>query len=189
MSKFGFDKVLTGMERLKKSLPLKVGNDAKNFFTDSFKKEGFEDKQFNRWKPRQARGKVKKKDQTRNILMNTGRLRRSVANSLKSYTFDAIKFSVDVPYAAIHNFGFKGTEYVKPHKRQSTRTGTVRGTYHSLGDERSRSRKFKMLGARANVRGFSRQMNMPQRKFMGSSEMFDKKIEKRIVDEINKIWK
>ena len=45
--------------------------------------------------------------------MQSGRLRRDVANSLKQANFDKIIFRVQSPYAQIHNEGLMGKAFGK----------------------------------------------------------------------------
>jgi phage gpG-like protein len=112
MSKFGFDKVIKNIEQTKKALPKVIANDTKNFFLDSWAKQGWDGKDWQvpqRKVPGTSSYKYPKKGaearHTRATLVKTGALRRAVANSLKVCTFELIKFQVDSPYAAVHNFG------------------------------------------------------------------------------------
>lgn len=112
MSKFNFSRVLQNMNQLKRELPQELANDAQKFFNNSFRQQGWDGQT---WKVPQRRipgtfeyKYPKKKDlgrRTRATLVQTGRLRRTVATSLKSATFQSIKFVVDLPYAAVHNDG------------------------------------------------------------------------------------
>lgn len=90
------------MAQVKHELPKVLGNHAQNFFVASFNKQGWVNNALEQWK---ARVSQSKKDQGRNILVKSGRLRRAVATSLRLATFEKIKFTVDVPYADIHNRG------------------------------------------------------------------------------------
>ena len=102
MSKFNLDRVLQNVEQMKTTLPKVLANDAKRFFLSSWDKQGFTDVGLTPWKPR---AKETKKTKGKSILVGTGKLRRAVANSVKSATFESIKFEVNLPYAAIHNEG------------------------------------------------------------------------------------
>lgn len=117
MSKFGFDVMLKDFERLKVTLPPKVGNKAQLFFVRSFTRQGFPEGDSKKWQEVKRRIKgtdeykyPKRKDlgrRTRAILVGkgSGRLRRAVGNSLKTARFDNISFSVETPYAVYHNEG------------------------------------------------------------------------------------
>ena len=102
MSKFKFDIVRRNIEEMKTSLPKILGNDAQRFFLSSFDKQGFDNNGLKSWKKRK---KETKKTDGKNILIGTGRLRRTVAQSLKEATFTRIRFEVNLPYAQIHNEG------------------------------------------------------------------------------------
>lgn len=106
MSQFGFDKVLNNLTRVKRELPKMVANDTKNYFLNSFKVEAWDGKA---WELPKRRKKKHPKGRDRSkTLVQTGKLRRAVSNSLKTATWEVIKFDVtDVNYAAYNNFGTK----------------------------------------------------------------------------------
>jgi len=103
-SKFNFDKVIGNISRLKRSIPIVVGNETKRYFLSSWDKQGWDGE---RWKDPQRLSKKGTSTRLRSaILVQSGTLRRAVNNSLVSQTFEKIEFAVkDVPYAAIHNDG------------------------------------------------------------------------------------
>lgn len=119
MDKFNFDKVIAAIERSKRTLPPRVGNETKNYFLSSWTKQGFGGEKWKEVQRRIAGTKAykyaKPAARTRAILVGkgSGRLRRDVANSLRVTTWDKIQFSVQNPYARYHN---EGTE--KLPKRQ-----------------------------------------------------------------------
>ena len=80
-----------------------VGNTAKVFFVESFRKQGWDDKSVKRWKPR----KVADKRAGRAILVKTGDLRRSIICNPANRAALSIKISTDLVYAARHNNGLK----------------------------------------------------------------------------------
>jgi len=73
-----------------------------------------------------------------------------------------VVFSNDKPYAQIHNEGFNGPENVRAHVR------TVKGKQQT-------------------VRQHEREMNMPQRQFIGDSEVLNRNISNKIVRDIDKL--
>ncbi|MBK9598574.1 MAG: phage virion morphogenesis protein [Flavobacteriales bacterium] len=88
-------------------LPKKLGQAAETHFRESFKKGGFTDRTFVKWKPR-ARPPMNSKGKVRNhtVLYQHGLLRNSVR--LVRYNWDDIQVVAGgshVPYAAIHNEG------------------------------------------------------------------------------------
>jgi len=95
-----------------------VGNTAKVFFVDSFRKQGFDDKTVQKWKPRKRTtyttrsGKVVN-DTTRAILVKTGDLRRSIIRNPANRAALTVKISTDLVYAKIHNDGLMGKAWGK----------------------------------------------------------------------------
>lgn len=77
-----------------------------NFIHDNFDKEGFEERKgsLKRWKERKPRKKEKR--QGRQILIDSGALRRSWDND-SSASGTAAVFSSSLPYAGVHNDGLK----------------------------------------------------------------------------------
>ena len=80
--------------------------------------------------------------------------------------------SADVPYAAIHEFGFVGVEHV----REYVRAGHARVQAAVLGPKGEVLRQAREITVAAGtVRAHDREMNMPERSFLRSSlaEMSD----------------
>lgn len=103
---------------LKTILPVLIGNDAKNFFNDSFKKQGWEDEGIQKWQPRKGEvgigglSKVSKKSASgRAILVKTGDLKKSLF--LEQADWGKVRISSDLPYSAIHNEGLEGNAFGK----------------------------------------------------------------------------
>lgn len=114
-SKFEFGKVINNFDQVKRTLPPVLANQAQNFFVEGFRKQGFTDRSFKQWEqvkrriPGTFEYKYPKKKQlsrrTSPILVRTGKLKRAVANSIRSQTFDRVQLIVSVPYAEYHNEG------------------------------------------------------------------------------------
>jgi hypothetical protein len=94
MSKFKFDKILDKLQQTKSTLPKVLANDAKRFFLASWNKQGWDDGGIKPWAKRK---KETKKTEGKAILVRTSTLRRAVATSLKTATFEKIKFEVTMP--------------------------------------------------------------------------------------------
>jgi len=93
-----------------------IGNEARNHFVDSFKKQGFEDKAVQKWTPR----KKQDKRAGRAILVKSGDLRRSIIRGSISKSALSVKIKTDLKYAEVHNFGLRagrGNGFMMP-KRQ-----------------------------------------------------------------------
>jgi len=109
-------------------LPLLAGNEAVNFALDNFKRQGFLGHAFQPWAIRKV-GWKKDRRKGRNLLIDTGRLRRSIR--IVSLTQTSVTVGSDVKYAKAHNEGLRigliqtvkgftrknGSE-VKPHTRR-----------------------------------------------------------------------
>lgn len=119
---------MKGMEqKARKALEnavVEVGNTAKNFFVENFRKQGFDDKTVQRWKPRKRTtyrtksGRIVN-DTTRAILVKTGDLRRSIIR-VPNRAAMSVKIQTDLPYAKVHNDGLRagrGKGFIMP-KRQ-----------------------------------------------------------------------
>ena len=95
-----------------------VGNTAKVFFVDSFRKQGFDDKNVQKWKPRKRTSYTTKSgkvvdDTTRAILVKEGDLRRSIIRNPANRAALSIKISTNLDYAKIHNDGLMGKAFGK----------------------------------------------------------------------------
>ncbi len=186
-TKFGFDKVLNNMERLKKTLPVLLANQAQNFFVDSWRKQGWDDGSVQKWQPRKV---TNKKNQGRSLLVKSGALRRAASQSIRSQTFSLIRLTVALPYAAVHNDGYNGP--VKGYTRAKFTKST---TSQFIGLRRTKSGKLKenirrttVFTKTGDVQVKAHTMRMPQRRFMGDSKTLRKQQVTLITGQIDKIW-
>ena len=143
--RFGFTKKIFLSQ--KRSLPIVLGKIAKNFFLEAFRKGGFTDVGFKRWKQRRkriGRGRTSPTLKESANLTLTGKLKRSIR--VRPATFKLTRIFTNVVYAAIHNFGLQGLAFGKT--------------------------PFKM----------------PEREFMGNSKVLERKLERRILKEIDKAF-
>lgn len=132
----------------KRTLPIVLGNIAKNFFLEAFRKGGFTDKGFKRWKQRRkriGRGRTSPTLKEAATLVKTGTLKRSI--KVRPATFKRTRIFTNLVYAAIHNFGLQGLAFGKV--------------------------PFKM----------------PEREFIGNSRVLERKLERRVLKEVNKVFK
>lgn len=167
------------LDRVRIRLPQAMADAARNFFVDSFTKQGWDTGHgIKKWKP------SKKSDgrRRRAILVKTGRLRKSIR--IRHATFRRITIAAEAPYAAAHNFGVDETVTVRAHTRRTY--GRVQEKYTtSSGKERTRTKRVE-TGSHI-VRSHTRHMQLPQRQFMGDSQMLDQKLDRiveRAVEEI-----
>ena len=145
---FKFRLTKTLFKSQKRTLPIELGNLAKNFFLNTFRRGGFTDNTFKRWdrrKKRLPRGRWSRTQLEPATLVKTGKLRRSI--KVSPATFRRTRIFTNLVYAAIHNFGLSGLAFGK--------------------------NPFKM----------------PERKFIGNSRVLERKLENRILREVNKVFK
>lgn len=133
-------------------IPIIVGNEAVNFALDNFKRQSFLSHIAEPWPAR----KWVKRDNRRNrgLLIDTGRLRRSIR--IVSVTQSSVTIGSDVPYAKAHNEG--------------SRLGLIQSV-------KSFTRK-----SGVEVKAHTRKVNqnIPRRRFIGNSPYLQARI-KRVV--------
>lgn len=164
MSKVDLTDFIRKMDALSKvhsKLPTEIAAIAVNFSKERFREQAWLDSTKEPWKKRKLRRKGKTRSQT--LLVNTGRLKRSIR---KIYAdSDKIIIGTDVPYAQIHNDGgiINTNVSVKAHNVKSF----------------SRTRKGRVEKVKEhNVRSHNRKVNtkIPARKFIGSSYTLQRRI-------------
>ena len=152
--------------------PVLAAAEAQNFFLDSFKRQAWFGETTEVWAKRKPRAK---RNKGRALLVDTGRLKRSVR--IKKADWNSVIIGSDVPYAGVHNEGYRGT-----HERTATRRAKVRGSYGKLGDEKRKGRKMAIRGTTHKVH-----QNIPRRRFMGHSPFLNKRIDRLFIIELAKI--
>ena len=101
-NKFNFKQVEKGGRTAMERAIILIGNEAKNFFVNSFRLQGFEDRTVEKWKPRK---KETKRSIGRAILVKSGDLRRSIIRQPVNKANLSVKISTDLVYAKVHNEG------------------------------------------------------------------------------------
>lgn len=136
--------------RRKASMITVAGTTALNFFKRSFALSGWADKGLERWPSRKAGAP---RGRGRAILVDTGRLRRSIRITARGNDFVVVGTSV--PYARGHNDG-----------------ATISKTINVGGHSR------KVKKGTTFVKAHSRKMNLkfPRRRFIGNSAALNKAI-------------
>ena len=145
--------------------PAMLGNDAVNFFLDSWKRQAWLGDTLEPWQPRRnVNWGGRKNNKGRAILVQSGRLRRSIR--ITSIQGLRVTIGTDVPYARAHNEGLRLGEIQQ-----------VKGF----------TRK-KPLGGTTTVKPFTRRINqnIPKRQFMGDSPYLSKLLERRLKAEFMK---
>ena len=171
-----------------------VGNTAKVFFVESFRKQGFDDKTVQKWKPRKRTSYTTKSgkvvdDTTRAILVKTGDLRRSIIRNPANRAALSIKISTDLAYAKIHNdggtinkAGFAGLMY---YREVATNLAT-RKTLKRFASTKGKKANRATHAMEVNVGAYS--IKMPKRQFMGDSYNLNEKVKAVIVKRLDKLF-
>ena len=168
-----------------------VGNTAKVFFVESFRKQGWDDKSVQKWKPRKRTtyktksGKVVD-DTTRAILVKKEDLRKSIIRNPANRAALSIKISTDLPYAKVHNNG--ETINVSGRKGSGTIARSIRGSagFKDGKFTKGRAKRVTFQGKEYTTGAYS--INMPKRQFMGDSYNLNEKVKAVIVKRLDKVF-
>jgi len=162
-TKHNFDKVVKAYVKLKQDLPRIVGNEAVVFSKGNWRKQGFQDVSVQPWKRRNPKAE---RNSGRAILIDTGRLRRSIR--ITGIFGSQVHIGSDVPYARIHNDGGRvtSTQRVREHTRR-TKKSTTRVSAHQ------------------------RRVNfyMPRRRYIGNSVELHRRINQKVKLRLLKVFK
>lgn len=156
----------------------------KNFYGQTFRKQGFTDRVFIPWRRRkdgqsQSR-KFGQSNQTisgRAILVKSGELSNSIESRIYRH---AIRFSSDLPYAQIHNDGGTinhpgGTPYIV------TGSNAVFITKRKATELRAEGQTIKVTKPHP--------IKIPRRRFLGPSSFLMEMYERRTGNKINQVWR
>jgi len=165
------------------TLPVKVGTLAVNFTKQRFREQAWIDNATEPWRRRKP---GTKRNRGRALLVNTGRLRRG--NRIIRTGHLSVTIGNDVPYAAAHNQGFKGTVSIPAHKRKKLKKEKVETSKLTKKGKPRKKTVVSVIGD-IDVKAHTRKMNMPRRQFMGRSMYLNHQIGRLISAEINKIFK
>ncbi len=190
---FEFDHTLKALESAYKRLPNGVATVAVNFFKERFRAQNWIDDRTEPWKPRSTKEhwsrKRAERSSRRAVLVKTGRLRRSIRKI--SANENEIVIGTDVPYAQIHNDGYRGVieQNVKAHTRHLTKLGVTGRkelkTRTKLTFGRVRTGETQQVAAHTR----KIKVNMPRRRFMGQSAALNRQIERFITAEMMRALK
>jgi len=177
-----FIRMVDGISRAVDRFPNMVATEAVQFSKERFRQQNWIDNTTQPWKKRKAETWGRKARKGRGILVDTGRLFRSIRKIMVSPT--VVVIGTDVPYGKIHNEGGRLTihQRVKPYTRSRTERNEV---------SRPGARTAKYVNEKVgdvHVRGFTRtiHMNMPHRQFLGSSAVLNHRLERILTAEIVK---
>jgi len=168
-------KIANGFEKLEKQLPTLAGGWAVAQFKRSFRRQGFiQNRTVQKW-PERKRNPGRKRRGRRAVLVQSGRLRRSIRVTEKGRT--NVNLGTDVPYARIHNEGgtINQSISITPKMRKF-----FWAMFYKTGDV-----KYKYMALkRGNIQ---RSIDMPKRQFMGFSKFVQDYIEKNIEKEVEEV--
>ena len=173
-------KILESLTNCIRELPRMVGLEAVNFSKERFVQQNWFDAAPIPWEPRRRLRRGGKKRQNGAILVDSGRLKRSIR--VISVTPTSVTIGTDVPYAQIHNDGFNGSQSVRAHKenvKAHRRKQKVKG--------KNGKWKTKTVTVKAHTRkigAHTRNMKMPRRRFLGESAELERQIADFITSEI-----
>lgn len=154
-------------------LPTKQANIIKRFINGNFRAQGWQGTYFKKWKPTKKGG---------TILIKSGRLR---AGTTVNISAGQVTVQNKMPYASVHNEGFKGKVAVKAftrNKYSKTKIGT--GKFTKTGKERQKTVSFK--SGETKVKAHKRRINMPRRQFMPTAKRPSAKLNNTIMKQIEK---
>jgi phage gpG-like protein len=173
---------------------VEVGNTAKNFFVENFRKQGFDDKTVEKWearKKKERKGRGSKKSAAelgtvrsvkagRAILVKTGDLRRSIIRVPNRAALN-VKIQTDLPYAKIHN---EGGIINKGEQTGKILSFNKKGRFTKQKTEKQRARtsyqQKTTIGAHT--------IKIPPRPFIGDSYNLNEKVKAVIVKRLDKIF-
>lgn len=177
---YSFKQVRLNYHKIRTQLPGVLGTVAMNYFKDSFRRQGWRNTNLVPWAKRKAKGK---RDKGRAILVQSGRLRNSIR--IITATFKRTEVGTNVPYADAHNSGYKGVVAVRSYNRGIY--SSVKETY-TTRKGKTRNRTMSRKESESQVKAHNRKMNMPQRQFMGDSEIMFRKIDQSVIRAVDKVF-
>ncbi len=183
-----FTRKMNELEKIYRRIPTLVGTFAVSFSKQRFRDQAWVNHRTEPWKPRRKASWGKKERKGRAILVETGKLRRSVRIVRK--TQDYVIIGSDLPYAEIHNTGgwIRETVTIKEHSRNLTKLGVIKGK------ELKKSTKIeigRVKTGETKVKEHTRKINffIPRRQFLGESAILEKQLNRQITALIMKTLK
>ncbi len=162
------------------TFPTLAGNEVVNFAKDNFRKRGFQGSSFIAWRPRKQRTRwgITPRNKGRALLVDTGRLRRSIRVLYTNQ--QGVAVGSDVPYAAAHNNGLRLgiIQNVRQHQRRKTKFGAIQGKALKTRSKVTFGRVD--TGNKSVVKAHRRRINqrIPERRYLGESPYLSRNINK-----------
>lgn len=177
------DRILREIERTaSRVLPNLVAATAVNFVKERFRAQNWVDSTTKPWPRRKSKtwGRKTPRNKGRAVLVDTGRLRRSI-RKIKADA-ESVIIGTDVEYAQVHNEGFRGkiTQTVNQHTRNRYgREKRGRGVY-SVKTKKELTKSVTVVKGVSKVGTYTRtiRQNIPKRQFIGQSAVLNRQIER-----------
>lgn len=163
-----FEKIHKELKKVYQNIPNKIAVVAQQYFEESFERRGYNETPFEKWK--QRKNPNSKKNKGRAILVQSGRLSKSIR--IISVSTSNIKIGTDVPYAKIHNEGGIITQGAR--SERFVRNKTKKGKFKK-GTKAGKGQTYK-----------ERKIEIPKRQFLGEN---NKDLQKKIDDIFEKAIK
>ena len=178
-----FVAILNRVTNAVRTLPRRAATLAVGFSKDRFRAQNWADTSRESWKPRSANTWGRKERSGRAILVDSGRLRRSIR--VIHVDENSAIIGTDVPYARAHNEGYSGTvkQNVRAFTRNKTKYGVIRGKQLKRSTKISYGRvKTGDVNVKAHTRTITQKI--PRRQFLGQSALLNRQIERMMTNEI-----
>lgn len=170
-----FSAIRAKLNRALQDMPLIVGNAAVNYSMDAFRKQSWDGVP---WQKRKS-----KKDASRQLLVKSGRGRRSVR--IVRTTPNSVTVGSDLPYMRIHNEG--GTINRAARSETFVRNRYTRGAKGKMFGGMGAFKKGTTSGQGLSFKAYSYQM--PARPFLKRSRMFEINMQLVVRTELQKALK
>jgi hypothetical protein len=169
-----------------RGIPRRAATLAVNFSKDRFRAQNWVDHTTQPWKPRSTKTWRRKAERPgRAVLVLSGKLRRSVR--VVSISAERIVIGSDDIKAQVHNDGFRGK--VKQTVKKHTRKRYGRVSSSNLATRKTTSRRGMIGESEVNEYERTIDQNIPRRRFIGSSAVLNRQLERMITVEIVRAFK
>lgn len=172
-----FIRLMEALAEAIQAMPRQVGMIAVNFSKERFVSQNWLDERPEPWQPRKRKRRGGKARQKGAILVDSGRLKRSIR--VIRVEPNAVVIGTDVPYAQKHNEGFDGQESVKAY------TQNVKSHKRKMRVGKKKKKKIVTVKAhKRHVKAHTRHVKIPARQFLGQSQELERRIESFIDEEL-----
>lgn len=164
-----------------------AGNVIVNFALDNFRQQGFLGNSLEKWRARKdpTKWKMKVKRPGRSLLVDSGRLRRSIR--IMRVNWDEVIVGSDVPYARAHNEGVRLGEM----QQVKSFTRKVNTIVKVQSIKTHRTSTIKTQSGTVQVKAFTRKINqnIPARTFLADSPYLRAALQRTLGAEIMRALK